>query len=811
MGKNANNLSKGWKMMTSKGRQAAKGVAKYLRDMKPVSEVVGKAKKGDVVGAIKSGFKHMSGMKKAVVQAYTGKDENAKAWYVVYKPVTPAANENRPMGALFNLPITDDPTMGTTCRYMEVLMRWDDFTDSYMWEQTMNASYQLIRKHLKSNLPYTQNALSAYINNAIQLAIVCKQVERDIHWYNYANEDFPEFQQMFSLRADVSEGYGIVELHQDHLLTASGWSENLASYERLIDTVPLNVKLPPNLALFIAHYFGTVFVDGADSYNDQSIINRMTNFVWKEYDFKTDETTTEELDATQLTIDDITTYVTKLGKKFGMLISDLVKSGQYVPLYMDAFDNYDYQFVYDKTFLQAIENAYTDDSAVLPNNYIRLDRYADVEDNLTQYIFAGGYAPREKQGLANVPAIRVLAEVLKYDSNEALEWPINIDQVSFSGETMNMKQPFGIKVQTSISMDDYIKVSVVKGAIQYPYDGALIDIKGVSQTVDYNQDSNTEIVKFGGAFGEGANDKKYFVFEKLGLIELSTTEYIFGNVIMINPIANTTMILDSKVFCMTVADYQALFVNNEFTTLGGSESPFMNSVYFASMPPKAGTADQIELYISDFAASNVAENTSLALADGSIIQSVYMYRRNYVSSTFGGVTVGSSNRSIYISFDWSKTVQTSVYEITDDLYFSSVMSVTAVEIGDYTSDEDNTAISMVSGFAGLVPMFSKETHAGIPVVYRSNLHATVVTGDANKELSISSAPILVKDEHIPYFYNILDLQAVLYTMFVSLFTPSVNIYQMLLSAKKSYDDFVKRSRKKNKSEDEGKEDKEDNK
>lgn len=793
---------------SSSRRKGAMNLAKDLFNPKPGFDIIKSVKRGDVVGALRKGASHVKTMGKHVMQAITGYDSNAKSWYVEYRDVTPAMNPNRPMGALFNTIITKNPTLGSTCKYMEILCKWEDFTNSFMWKQTITNSYQLLRIRLKSNLPYKEGRLSVYLNNSIQLAIALKQVERDIHWYNYSDPNYPDFAEMFSMRADVKGGYGVTELHQDTLLVNGVWSENLTSYERLIQTVATNVKLPYNLAAFIAHYFGTVFLDGDDGYNDQTIIMRMTNLNWQRID-ESGNITTDNLDATTLTVDDLTKLVSELGTEFGMLIADLVNSDQYAPLYLDALDNYSYVMVYDRTFIQAIQNGYTDNSAVV-DNYIRLDKWDGVEDELTQYIFSGGYAPREEGSLSNVPAITILAQVLKYNSNNQLKWPSGIDQLANgSNPTFTKDGPFGIKVSTSIESTTYVSTRVDSKSLALPLNpedpipllqndrfvvGLSVDAFSLPEDIAINQvDLNPEtgpgfvyycipLLTLSGKQSDNTNKWNPKTYIKLkvnrtlpnlwpGIIERSVITIPYEVIAQIN---NRDGYNNQDIILPTGKGTSVW--GKPFILKGAAVRAFDSQINLAS---KAKASIGLGTYTT-----TISESFINAIQLDWTLLRTQLPENNYYYYVIGmhAERVGQVEVNITVSVTQaSNVVKEMTAYVNED--FTSEISLTQA-VAYLASIGATTYSDIVTGYTQLAGLAAKETHAGLPIVVTNKVYGAYYPEEGEPTInSYTTDPVLLKHEHIPYYYNIVDLQAVLYTMFVSLFTPSKNIYQLLLTRK----------------------------
>lgn len=780
MGNNAKSTPKGNKQ----GR--AQKVRKVVKD-----NLVSLAKAG-LKGVVQQGAANLI---KAITRI------NNKQWYVKYVDIKPARNINRPMGARFNKDITTYASNGSVAKFAELHTSWSDFYASYMWKETINNSYQLLRLRLKSNLPYTANKLAAYEYNAIQAAVMLKQIERDIHWYNYSDPSTPNFQEMFITRATTFGTYGVVPTNVD-VAFSTAWADTVSSYERLVHAVKTNVRVAPSLALFISHYFGSVFTMQNDGYNDTYLILRMVEQKWATYNADSDTITYTPINPTAMTVDQITNLITGLGSEYGIVVADLVNSEQYTPIVLDSLNEYSYDLIWDPSLMQAIRNGYTSSSAVTDDGYVRIDQSPDVADDLTQYIFMG--ALQRDMGttdLSNVSAIRIVSMCIKYDSDADLTWTSAFSQmiVSETGDS-NLQTAFnGIfavefttDVLEQVRIQNTSSASGSNGTITYYGRNDVITWANTRQlTISLVFEEDTEILSQ--------------VEIPLHSADPATTQYLYIRVGQIDKIQGSGSNNSASIF-------EAYSVTFPSSISGGTELTLNKFSY------------QRTVLIQDTALASLkaSSNTSYVSTSGDVILTSTVYTSNsftqvtttgtpannafspYVLATYvkAGVlytysatlTVATTNNSGYVNqvtdyiipyiTGWTGIQFSGVSNIlqgTSDVRF--IYTTVAGEIPTTTFIQ-----SMNIGYLGLTLAIVQDLNAFIPIFPKVEVENTITvrstTGSSTSTLStaVLSMP-LVKKEHIPYWYNVHDLKPTIYNMFLSLFTPTDNIYQLLTMRK----------------------------
>lgn len=764
---------------------------------------------------------------------------NPKSWYVKYRDITPAANKNRPMEARFNKTITTNASNGSVAKFIELHLGWTDITNSFMWEQMITNSYQLLRLKLKSNLPYTRNFLSAYVHNAMQALIIAKQIERDVHWYNYSDPSCTNFQDMFMRRATQYGTFGVQKTDIPKMYSLE-WPETVTAYERLVSTVGTNIRVAPSLTAFISHYFGSVFSTECDGFNDNYLILRMMEQEWAEYDSATDTIKMVPLNIEDLTIDDFAYRVMQLGIQFGMVISDLVNSEQYESARLDSLDHYYYDVVYDETLLQAIRNGYTSKSAVTEQGYVRIDQSFGVEDDLTQYIFMGALQPSSISGsdigdLSQVPAIRVLSMALKYDSDADLTWAGSyVQQIVDAAEgestiplNATFDAPFAVIVNTDIQEDVYALTNTeisYTGATQtgdglirnayydgfrvqmYDDENALVSDTATSgsaqetdpQTIVSVSATNLLNGKILGNFTDMAG-KTYYYYVPL---------YWYSQTHQTDLVQNATALIALQIKVEVpakITDTPTVSLSLEFIQRRSmTESEQMDFDTWAEIDASLG-ATRLQTALSG--AQNRYAGIGTSSITGNMVPFVASVTPVQVKGFQFNITLtlaalqsqlltleGGNNIAYFVNL---VTQQGSSTKINLGAYLKGWMSSAFAgyasivqtgfkyELSGTAADNASIMTSTVTlGYLGLHSAVMQDINAYIPMYPKQTIHLRNVsigpdTLSSRNEITATVQLPLMKKEHMPYWYNIQDLKPVIYDMFTSLFTPADDIYTML--------------------------------
>lgn len=764
----------------------------------------------------------------AIVKAITGRDSNAKSWYCIYEQINPARNEGRQMAPRFNLDITDNPTLGSIPRFVDVEMSWADYSEAFAFEQTVTNSYQLLRLALKSNLPYKRNKLKAYLINSTSLAIALKEIERDCAWRNYSRPDIYNFPEMYILRNNSAVGVnGKVELTREDYLADENWPVTIAAYDRLRRLTNTNLRVAPSLSMFISHYFGTVFVDSDDGYNPQFMINRMHVLPFASYDEETDKVSVRMRDLTDINLNEVTQLVVEMGVKYGMVIADLVKSEQYVPLEMDDLEAYDYIAIYDPSYLQALANGYTSPSAVTEDGYIRMDRMSDVEDDLTQYIFLGALQQWKESesgnsgvdSLAQFPTISIQSMTIKFDSDGNLNWSIGLFE--HDGNVPTEEEPFGISFTTDIveratfqiygqdtqANDTYTETRTLPASGKPIYSASAIPFKiNAAYTVapEYGTDYTPDRMLLGyqakaidgfssGYYNVSQIPSNGFPIEPSGTAGDYSVDVLVTLGAAPDDSTNGLVLCAARYTFIGQIGAENTVRDRELTYQGLVTFEISSRNYDASYAPVYINASADKTYgnlqglapqlISDFTVRDITQTQGYVTFRNKVDGS------NIVTVSLGAVRRQSGNYTLTVqkavSSVTSKDSVPQLYDIIRDGTSYTTGPTVTVAITTSTGGAFASAEAQIA-YGQLAACAADWVDKHLPIMLTQNIEAyyefkSVVAGrDARNTISlIGSQPTLIKEAYIPYFYNILDLTPVLYDMWNSLLTPTADMYKKL--------------------------------
>lgn len=720
--------------------------------------------KGKPVSAIGTGLGAAATTVSHLVKAITG--TNSKAWYTLYQEITPAENTNRPMDPIFNTAITQNPTLGNMARMFNFDVEWVGLTQSKVFQTMISNSYQLIRIKLKSNLPYPEEDLGAFLTNAIALAVAAKQLERDIHWLQYYDETLPDFQKLFKRRSASPGDYGKVRLIEADALQNENYASAIATYEQLEGSIRTAIKMPRSLAEFVSHYFGSVFVDSMDNKNDQYIIMNMHKMDWYNVSKSSDgklSYTLGTIDVSNITADMLDDLCVQLAKQFGMILSDLTNSEQYVNLLLDKYSDYTYYKVYDASLFQAIQNAYTDDGAVQDTNYVRLDKRTDVEDDLTGYLFLGAINPEQAQ----YPGLTMLSMLAIYANDASLKWPISITQRTLdtaSGDTDGAFVTFddeyiGLQWVTTIPEDVY----------SFIYNGVNTTAFAVPGGFKYNSETDALSVRFTLTQDNG-------VYDEINYPNFSSGhQYLALRMIDLNRFDEAGNISDNS-----------LAVLFDITSANGDTIQYTAS--FVVVPTSVFNGG-----------GRYAGSTNPALTEPTVVSSSVPYTLTQVKR---GVNTWKTQININEAHGYTVQVnyKTDSLEWTNYSALVSAGYILDVRAATYAIGDTiaTTSAQTTIGYVGYAALGADSADFHLPILQQSRSQITFENGSTTNVVNQASSKTLLKEEYVPYWYNVLDLKPTLYNMFSSLFSPTNNIYEQLMHRKGEIAKMEKQRRKRDK-------------
>lgn len=763
---------------------------------------------GTIAGAISNIGMPVANLAMQVAKVIKAFRTNDKAWYTKYGSVDYARNENRPMDAIFNKSITANATMGAIPKHIDINVNWTGYSNTFMFDQVVRASYQDLRMQLRSNLPYTANKLKAYLVNAIAIAIMAKQLERDVQWNMFCDPKDRNFNKMWKV-TNPAGSYGAVALSPISYLSSdmsSGyaeWSNTIAQYDVFASVYNSAIQLPESLGRFISHYFGSVFTDSSDDYNDQYIRLMIGSVDWADYDKITDTITYTTVSLSSLSIDSLINLTNDLSIESGMITADLQKSSQLSASVITKFGNFIYEKVYDPGFLQALINAYTDPSAVTQYGYVRLDRMFGVEDDLTQFVFTGGL--QEWPGYFNqpgstskieVPAITVVNMTIKFDSDSELHWPSGIFQSGTSNANTSYEvitQPFGIAIRTNMSSDVRVEANILGNTIPFYFNESpvpLVDSAIFNWVTDTDPSSLTREINIVGGF---AGDTVHL------LVPIFSYQYQDyqndkGSWKYDDWYADFTARVSAE--RSTPFTYANLFKSSgEFTVTASNPGKPTKPYTWLTCTTGTSITDKSK-WVSTTAFIDPNNNVRLSYGDaqeqfnllnfkdstGASITWDDAFRFTLVNVGSGieyglRITPKSASTQLQVNGALPSTGRPNdrselISPITHrgEWLLSGTYHIATISLVGIGSESPNK-VSIYTGMSQLASYAADVFDYHLPMYARSNVSVSIYTSDnVTVNESVVTDGVLLKESYIPYYYNILDLVPTLYSMFTSLFS-----------------------------------------
>lgn len=765
---------------------------------------------GTISGAIAKIGLPVANLALSVAKVIKAFRTNDKSWYTRYGSITPARNENRPMDSVFNKSITSNATMGGMCKHVDVNVNWTGYSSTFMFDQVIRSSYQTLRMNLRSNLPYTANALKAYMVNAIGIAIIAKQLERDVQWNMFSDPKDRNFNKMWKL-TNPTTSYGSVELSPISYLSTdavdgySEWANTIAQYDVFASVYNSAIQLPEYLGRFISHYFGSVFTDSADDYNDQFIRLMIGSVDWAIYDKATDSITYSTISLSSIGLDKLIDITNDLSLNSGMITADLLKSNQLSSSVISKFGNYVYEKVYDPGFLQALINAYTDASAVTQFGYVRMDRMFGVEDDLTQFVFMGGlqtwsgYTTSNATDKIEVPAIRVVNMTLKFDSDSDIAWPAGLFQNGTNQTLVSSvikEAPFGISIRTEMSSDVRVQASILGNTIPWYFDESpvpLVNSATFSWNTDASPSSLVREINITGGFADNSVHLFLPVFNYEYKAYSTDVEFKY-----VRWFAEFTARIDTSSSRNFQFTYSTLHkVSGSYTVNPSGKKPYKNYAWLTcANGPVYDTKNWVSTKVFvdpnncvNLGWGDTTEQFNLlgVMSDPSKENSqlTWMNAFNFVLVNVSnhleyGLRIAPQSANTQLTFTKALPYEgrpndisiidspiTSLGEwLLEGTYSISTILLTPV-------NQEPNKVAIYNGMTLLAPYVADSFDYHIPMFVKANASVDIYSSDdVEIHQSLATSPMLIKECYIPYYYNILDLVPVLYSMFTSLFAPN---------------------------------------
>lgn len=711
---------------------------------------------------------------------------NDKGWYEKFKKITPAMNPGRQMLPMMNTTITKEAALGSVCRMIDVQVDWTEYTQSFAFDQAVRSLYQQLREELKSNMPYKFNAVKAYLIRMIALVTKAKAVERDVHWVNFKDPSMYSFSKLFVEEVNTSAGYGTNSLVAISDYTDKNLGLSQSNWDRLASILNSYAMLPVNLGEFISHYFGSVFVDSSDGYNTQYIKLVPAYFDWAEYDESSDTITYSKINIKDMTMSELIDQINKDSLRFGMITADLARSRRLTTsIQFEYIANWDYVLVYDKTFLQALINGYTDGSALTDNGYVRMDALPGTPDDLTQYLFMGGIFKAWLNSSSNSGGSKALSIVLplsitrmdlKYSSDDSITWPAGLTQAVTQDPKGQIQiiNDFAISIESTISNDSYSTITSFKDAAN-------------SQEVAVSS-GTFEAAATVTAISAQLNQDKFEIQAPVFKENFSTSTSMYMHVAIPIIRAGSGVLPILTGGGMTYMIYEIPLSLNRQTgivSLGSSQIQLrMGSFVSGNYNAEVKYAFNQTAYTSGnrtFGVPGTDRNTVI-LVDSTNIASTYPLWTGNLSVSIQNSAFNPlfSTASLQFAATSSRiTIPTAffgaVISAGTTLTISSLndsvapISITAVYVTYSSVSADSVNIAQTNGFALLAAFTADQCDYHIPFIVTSSSQANgVLDSGTPVSSSLQNGRVLVKEAYIPYFYNVADLVSVIYDMFYSL-------------------------------------------
>lgn len=639
---------------------------------------------------------------------------NDRSWYEKIKKISPALNSGRPMNPLLLKDFTKDPTMAGITKFVDIEMDWDTLEGSLIFDAISVQIMKAIREELKSNLVYSDTLIRQYLNDAINLTIWMLQIQTQMSWRDLAVSDNPTAYNLVNKIARDSSTYGPVALDVLELYSSDVDSDvfatTIAQYDTAVSYLNNNsIYLPGNVPEFLNFYFGNVYTTDDDGSNTQLMFPRVRRIrLWNE-----DNTQLQEVDITQLDPAQLLTYVKAFASKYAILMADLTKTTTFRAVGFLPYEYLTESAVYSQEFLQMIINAYTDKSALLNNGFIRLD-YLDLNVDLLTTFMATRPLLDEKSPLYT-PNIRIKSMVAKFESDQDLAWDKDLFQGPF-----DTSKDFGISICSYISKDVYVTLTststeLVTGTGVIDYTGDLTPNQfSISFANSSNSISGTadKVPGYSGPIGDSTH-----ILYPIATMAVGNTDSD-SRVIYIAANANDSS-LPTLVKLCPLSDYLS------YTGLSSGNA---NKPMLAQGFPN----NSISLTVTGTPFSNESMDVSF-----------------YVNLMPGNFKFTGDNNSRYLLFA---------------SFINSNMSYTSMSM--IFSETVDNSVSVVNGFVNLDSFMADQLDYHIPMVVDSKVHIQL---NDEPESVVSTGKSLIKENYIPFMYNITDLSPVLYDMFFSLF------------------------------------------
>lgn len=350
-------IKKGYKKVTQAANKGGKGAMKIAGSIKPPAGIVG------AITNVSNAAKGIKLIGQAIKDTAKGSVEIAKGifndpnWW--NKPITPylAVNASRPMNPSDLYSISSEGT-SLGVGHMSVLeVNFNNIFTSPVMTAAINKMFQSIRDNLRSNLQYTVEDLTNYLQLVTMITIETKMIERSIGWNSYSRSDIPEFHDVW-VTYPVPSDVGRV-----NLAPRANLGDGLAAAISRVDILKSSVNqlpIPVKLGEFLSWLYGSVFTD-EDSYNPQVYYVDATKV---DVYLTADDTTTTSVNPRNTTVEQLIDQIGAVLSKYGALVADLKRVNEDINHSIGLVDfvkpdQYRPIMLMDHEFINFVINGYT--------------------------------------------------------------------------------------------------------------------------------------------------------------------------------------------------------------------------------------------------------------------------------------------------------------------------------------------------------------------------------------------------------------------------------------------------------------------
>ena len=434
-------IKKGYKKVTQAAQKGSKGASETAGSIKPPAGL------GGAINNVSKAAKGIKLIGQAIKDTAKGSVEIAKGifndpnWW--NKPITPylAVNASRPMNPSDLYSISSEGT-SLGVGHMSVLeVNFNNIFTSPVMAAAINKMFQSIRDNLRSNLQYTIDDLTNYLQLVTMITIETKMIERSIGWNSYSRSDIPEFHDVW-VTYPVPSDVGRV-----NLAPRANLGDGLAAAISRVDILKSSVNqlpIPVKLGEFLSWLYGSVFTD-EDSYNPQVYYVDATKV---DVYLKADDTTTTSVNPRDITVEQLIDQVGAVLSKYGALVADLKRVNEDINHSIGLVDfvkpdQYRPIMLMDHEFINFVINGYTfsPTAGFKQPLFFRMDIVDKVMDD-------PGHIAATTNGMGAIlassafQAISVIAQNFYFQAGNAV-MPRNL-QITTSSQVLGNAQAFTV-------------------------------------------------------------------------------------------------------------------------------------------------------------------------------------------------------------------------------------------------------------------------------------------------------------------------------------------------------------------------------